>query len=127
MHTALEAQVRDRAMQLCASSFQDEDVFASTHFFTTLGPDSDATSPKMFGDSVVGHWSLVVRQCGRKGRHRLRPMLAACTILHHEYLRHKYINRGCGLGEVPPISARIAGVVLNSKLVACNRLRAAEP
>jgi hypothetical protein len=75
--------------------------------------------------SVVGRWSFA--NAVEKKRERLGPMLAACTILHHEYLRHKYINRGCGLGEVPPISARIAGVVGNSKLVACNRLRAAEP
>jgi len=74
---------------------------------------------------VIGRWSFA--SAVEKKRERLGPMLAACTILHHEYLRHKYINRGCGLGEVPPISARIAGVVLNSKLVACNRLRAAEP
>jgi hypothetical protein len=65
--------------------------------FKTLNQTVTLTAPqdvRRFGcwssSLVIGHWSLavlVVRQCGRKKRDRLGPMLAACTILHHEYLR----------------------------------------
>ena len=47
--------------------------------------------------SVVGRWSFA--NAVEKKRERLGPMLAACTILHHEYLRHKYINKRMRTGR----------------------------